>query len=78
MSNQNLSGLNLVAIEYNGAYHERLLSAKEKTIRTNELNSVSDRYFVNADIYRNSSHLKMFLSIKRTWEIAICTGLSGR
>ncbi len=54
MSKSNLSGLNLVAIEYNGAYHDDFYQQRKDNQRTNELNSVSIKeYFVNADIYRN-------------------------
>ncbi len=67
MSKSNLSGLNLVAIEYNGAYHDDFYQQRKDNQRTNELNSVSIKeYFVNADIYRNQLAMQnMFLSIKK-------------
>lgn len=67
MSKSNLSGLNLVAIEYNGAYHDGFYQQRKDNQRTNELNSVSIKeYFVNADIYRNQLAMQnMFLSIKK-------------
>lgn len=67
ISKSNLSGLNLVAIEYNGAYHDDFYQQRKDNQRTNELNSVSIKeYFVNADIYRNQLAMQnMFLSIKK-------------
>lgn len=67
MSKSNLSGFNLVAIEYNGAYHDDFFQQRKDNQRTNELNSVSIKeYFVNADIYRNQLAMQnMFLSIKK-------------
>ena len=67
MSRSNLSGLNLVAIEYNGAYHDDFYQQRKDNQRTNELNSVSIKeYFVNANIYRNQLAMQnMFLSIKK-------------
>lgn len=67
MSKSNLSGLNLVAIEYNGAYHDDFYQQRKDNQRTNELNSLSIKeYFVNADIYRNQLAMQnMFLSIKK-------------
>ena len=67
MSKSNLSGLNLVAIEYNGAYHDDFYQQRKDNQRTNELNSVSVKeYFVNADIYRNQLAMQnLFLSIKK-------------
>ena len=67
MSKSHMSGLNLVAIEYNGAYHDDFYQQRKDNQRTNELNSVSIKeYFVNADIYRNQLAMQnMFLSIKK-------------
>ena len=67
MSKSNLSGLNLVAVEYNGAYHDDFYQQRKDNQRTNELNSVSIKeYFVNTDIYRNQLAMQnLFLSIKK-------------
>ena len=67
MPASNATGLNLVAIEYNGAYHDDFYQQRKDNQRTNELNSVSIKeYFVNADIYRNQLAMQnMFLSIKK-------------
>lgn len=67
MSKSNLSGLNLVAIEYNGSYHDDFYQQRKDSQRTNELNSVSIKeYFVNADIYRKQLAMQnIFLNIKK-------------
>lgn len=67
MSKSNLSGLNLVAVEYNGSYHDDFYQQRKDNQRTNELNSVSIKeYFVNTDIYRNQLAMQnLFLSIKK-------------
>lgn len=67
MSKSNLSGLNLVAIEYNGSYHDDFYQQRKDSQRTNELNSMSIKeYFVNADIYRKQLAMQnIFLNIKK-------------